>query len=79
MTKKEKRAYFVPHQTLDEIIGDSGKDYDSISDGRWKELAEEDGWVYTIDGFFTEWNSDWWQFPNRDFTAVRLIDVITYE
>lgn len=79
MTKKERWVYIVPNETLDAIIKDSDDDYDSISDGRWKELAEKEGWVYSIDGFFADWNNGWWQFPERDFSTLRLIDVITYE
>ena len=50
MKKKERRVYVVPNETLDMILGDSDDDYESISNNKWIELAEKEGWVYTIDG-----------------------------
>ena len=79
MKKKERRVYVVPNETLDRILGDSDDDYESISNNKWMELAEKEGWVYTIDGFFADWNNGWWQFPEREFSTLRLIDIITYE
>lgn len=78
---KEKRVYVIPEYVRSEKdwqdylgIDVNEVDYDLISDNVWMEIAEKEGWVYTLEGFVKAWNVDN-RFPSRLHSSARIIEV----
>lgn len=79
---KEKRVYVIPEHVMSETdwydylgIKDMDElDHDLISDNVWMDIAEKEGWVYTLEGFVKAWEVDAW-FPSREHSYARIIEV----
>lgn len=79
---KEKRVYVIPNYVMWETdwydylgIEDANEsDYRLISDNVWIEIAERDGFVYSLEGFVRAWIDDA-VFPSRENNYVRIIEV----
>ena len=79
---KEKRVYVIPKYVISEtdwrdyfgVEDIDESEYGLISDNVWMDIAEKEGWVYTLEGFVRAWKFDVW-FPSNENSYLRIIEV----
>lgn len=69
---KETRVYVI---TADQFEGCNVNSVDEISNEDFITMAEENGQIYSLNGFVQQWNEDTLSFPHPDYTYIRILDV----
>ena len=69
---KETRIYVI---TADQFENCNVNSVDEISNEDFISMAEENGQIYSLNGFMQAWNEGTWFFPQPDYTYIRIIDV----
>lgn len=69
---KETRVYVITEEQFENCNVNS---VDEISNEDFISMAEENGQIYSLNGFMREWNENSWSFPHPDYTYIRILDV----
>lgn len=69
---KETRVYVI---TADQFEGCNVNSVDEISNEDFITMAEENGQIYSLNGFAQQWNEDTLSFPHPDYSYIRIIEV----
>lgn len=69
---KETRIYVITENQFENCNVNS---VDEISNEDFISMAEENGQIYSLNGFMQAWNQGIGFFPQPDYTYIRIIDV----
>ena len=71
----EMRVYIVDADRIEDLMAEGKiQDVSQVSDEQFIQFAEEDGTIYSIEGFQTGWNTSI-MMSSPDFSYIRFIQV----
>lgn len=74
--KKETLIYIVSTtNAYGEPYAFNLKDIQNMSDEEFIETAEEQGLVWSLEGFQNNWNTEYESLPEKDESVMRIIEV----